>query len=81
MKPKKKKETTYTDKGTKREQVDYKYSKGNDSTTYRPYNEKRTKKTTEKRTNVLGDTRYKKKSKVISTKRAERQMDRKDKRY
>lgn len=77
MKPKKK-ETSYENKGTKREQVSYKYSKGNDSTTYTPYNEKRTRKTD---LNSKRGGSYTKKSKIISTKRAERQMDRKDNRY
>lgn len=77
MKPKKK-ETTYENKGTKREQVSHTYSKGKDRTTYTPYNEKKTRKTD---LNVKGGGSYKEKSKIISTKRAERQMARKDRRY
>jgi len=79
MKPKKK-ETSYENKGTKKEVASYEYSKGDNSTTYRVLGvgKNATQKIKEKRD---GFGEYKKKSKMISTKKAERQMARKDKRY
>lgn len=76
MKPRKK-ETSYENKGKKEETVRYKYSKGGKSTTYTPMGDE-TQKVKEKR---KGFGKYKKKSKVISSKKAERQMARKDKKY
>ena len=81
MRPKKTKETTYTDKGSKREQVHNKYSKGDNSTTYSSIGARSAMKTTEKKGKALGASTYKKKTKMISANKAERQMGRKDKRY
>jgi len=76
MKPRKK-ETSYENKGGKEETVRHKYSKGKKSTTYTPMGSE-TQKVKEKR---KGFGKYKKKSKVISSKKADRQMARKDKKY